>query len=92
MKELKTKIKFLSDAHSIAEVKDGYSGATKFYFEKNGRKFFLKIGTFNIRTVEMILNDIHFIFKKKNIHLYEQALSIMRDSLDYIKKHKEFFE
>ena len=46
MKELKTKIKFLSDAHSIAEVKDGYSGATKFYFEKNGRKFFLKIGTF----------------------------------------------
>ena len=53
---------------------------------------YLKIDTFNIRTAEMILNDIHFIFKKKNIHLYEQALSIMRDSLNCIKKHKDFFE
>lgn len=53
---------------------------------------YLKIDTFNIRTAEMILNDIHFIFKKKNIYVYEQALSIMRGSLNCIKKYKEFFE
>ena len=53
---------------------------------------YLKLGTFNIRTAEMILNDINFIFSKKNKQLYKQALAIMKDSLDCVKKHSEFFE
>lgn len=53
---------------------------------------YLKIGTFNIRTAEMILNDIHFMLKKKNKRFYEQALAIIEDSLNRIEKHKEFFE
>ncbi len=53
---------------------------------------YLKLGTFNIRIAEMVLNDIYFIFSKKNKRLYEQALAIMKNSLDCVKKHSEFFE
>ena len=53
---------------------------------------YLKLGTFNSRIAEMVLNDINFIFNKKNKKLYEQALTIMKDSLDCVKKHSEFFK
>lgn len=50
------KIKFLEGVRAFEQVEGGYSGAQKLYFEKEGRKYFLKIGKFEVR------NDLEQLF------------------------------
>ena len=50
-------IKFLKSAKNINIISEGYSGAYKCSFEKNGNKYFLKIGKFKINeNLEDMLN------------------------------------
>ena len=50
-------IKFLKGAKNINIISEGYSGAYKCSFEKNGNKYFLKIGKFKINeNLEDMLN------------------------------------
>lgn len=52
------KIKFLKSAKNINIISEGYSGAYKYSFAKNGNKYFLKIGKFKINeNLEDMLNE-----------------------------------
>lgn len=52
------RIKFLNDASGVAKIDKGYSGAVKFAFEKDGEKYFLKIGKFGVNyDLEKILTE-----------------------------------
>ncbi len=46
---LSQKIKFLEGVTKFEEAVGGYSGAQKFLFEKNEKKYFIKIGKFEVR-------------------------------------------
>lgn len=52
------KIRFLKNAKNIEIISEGYSDAYKYSFEKDGNKYFLKIGKFKInKNIENILNE-----------------------------------
>ena len=52
------RIKFLNGASGLGKIDKGYSGAAKFAFEKDGQKYFLKIGEFAADDgLEQILTD-----------------------------------
>ena len=52
------KNKFLNDAKNIEKISEGYSEAWKYSFEKDEKKYFLKIGKFEInKNLEDILSD-----------------------------------
>lgn len=42
------KIDFLKDVRDIEKIEKGYSGALKYVFSKEGKKYFLKIGQFQL--------------------------------------------
>lgn len=58
-------IKFLNGATDIVEVKEGYSGATKYTFQNRGKKYFLKIGYLGLRKdIERVLEEDHIAHPK----------------------------
>ena len=51
------KIDFLKNATDFTDVVGGYSGAFKKYFKKDGKKYFVKIGDFQVRKdLELLLS------------------------------------
>ena len=81
------KIKFLKNVKDFETVTEGYGGAEKFLFTKNGKRYFIKVGEFQtFENLEQILSDADIPhpkiveigkFDETNTYIIEEAIDGM---------------